>query len=547
MIARYQADVVIAGAGLAGLVAALELLDSGHSVVLLDRGPKRGLGGLARWAFGGIFIVGSPEQRRAGIHDSVELATRDWMAYGELDPGDTWPRLWAEAYVNESRAAVYDWLRARQVKFFPVVHWVERGLHGPGNSVPRFHMVWGTGHRLVQALLDHLETHPNKDRLLMLFGHRVTELVDEGGGIRGCAGVVEKTGEGGINVESGAFEARGDCVVLASGGITGNVDLVRRVWDRSWCEPPEVLLNGSHPAADGALHEVVERHGANVTHLEKMWLYAGGVRHWKPEFPDHGLSLVPPKSALWVDRHGRRLGPPPLVSGFDTRHMVETICRQGGGRSWQVLNWKIAKKELAVSGSEFNHEMREQRFVPFLLRTLLGNPGLVREFVDHCEDFVTGDSVSALAARMNDLAGNGDVDPGLLGDEIRRYDAMIARGRTFHDDDQLRRIAHARSYRGDRVRTCKFAPIDDTTARPLIAIREHVLTRKSLGGMQTDLSSRVLRADGRPIDGLFAVGEAAGFGGGGIHGKRSLEGTFLGGCIFTARQAAHAIAEGEHR
>jgi predicted oxidoreductase len=405
-------------------------------------------------------------------------------------------------------------------------------------------MVWGTGHRLIQALLDTLETHPKKDRLLMLFGHRVTELVDEGGGVRGCAGVVEKTGEGGINVETGSFEARGDCVVLASGGIAGNLELVRRLWDRDWCEPPETLLNGAHPVANGSLHEVAERHGARVTHLDKMWLYAGGVRHWKPRHPDHGLSVVAPKSALWIDRHGRRLGPPPLMWGYDNRYMVEQICRQGGGRSWQVLNWKIARREFAISGSEFNDEIREQRFVPFVLRTLFGSSALIREFTEECEDFVTADSVAELAARMNELAGNGDVDAEVLGEEIRRYDEMIARGQTFHDDDQLRRIAQARRYRGDRIRTCKFAPIDDSTARPLIAIRSHILTRKSLGGVQTDLSSRVLRADGAPIDGLFAVGEAAGFGGGGIHGKRSLEGTFLGGCIFTARQAAHAIGQG---
>jgi predicted oxidoreductase len=547
MGARYQADVVVAGGGLAGLVTALELLDSGHSVVLLDRGSADGLGGLARIAFGGIFIVGSPEQRRGGIHDSVELATRDWLAYGELDEADTWPRQWVEAYVNASRPEVYDWLRARQVKFFPVVHWVERGLHGPGNSVPRFHMVWGTGHRLIQALLDHLQVHPNRDRLLMLFGHRVTGLIEEAGQIRGCSGVIEKTGEGGINIESGAFEASADCVVIASGGITGNLDLVRRMWDRTWCEPPELLLNGSHPAADGALHEVAREHGAAVTHLDKMWLYAGGVHHWKPEHPLHGLSLVPPKSALWVDRHGRRLGPPALVSGFDTRYLVETICRQGGGRSWQVLNQRIARKELAVSGSEFNHAMRERRLPNFLLTLLLGSRELVQEFIDKCEDFVTADTVPELAAKMNELAGNRDIDAEVLGDQIRSYDDMITRGRKFHDDDQLRRIAQARSYRGDRVRTSKFARIDDSTARPLIAIREHVLTRKSLGGLQTDLSSRVLDAAGQPLDGLFAVGEAAGFGGGGIHGIRSLEGTFLGGCIYTARQAAHAIAAGRGR
>jgi len=132
----------------------------------------------------------------------------------------------------------------------------------------------------------------------------------------------------------------------------------------------------------------------------------------------------------------------------------------------------------------------------------------------------------------------------VLAEEIRRYDEAARRPRRDHDDDQLRRIAHLRRYRGDRLRTCKFASIDDPRAHPLIAIREQIITRKSLGGIQTDLQSRVLDTSGKPIAGLFAVGEAAGFGGGGVHGKRSLEGTFLGGCVLTARAAAAAICVG---
>jgi hypothetical protein len=532
----YQADVVVIGGGLAGIATTIELLDRNKSVVLVERAGQEKFGGLARVSFGGIFLVGSPEQKRAGINDTVDLALRDWLAYGELGQGDVWPRRWAEAYVNGCRDEVGGWLRARGVSFFPVVNWAERGLHEPGNSVPRFHIVWGTGQGLVLALLRHLESHRNRAQLKLCFNHRVTDLVQHAGRYTGCVGVNEATGE--------EFTATGESVVIAAGGIAGSFEMVRRHWYKDWGDAPEYLLNGSHPEADGHLHEVVQRLGGNITHLDKMWLYAAGVHHWKPRHPHHGLSLVPPKSALWVNYRGKRMGPPAMVTAFDTRYLVETICRQEKKYSWQVLNWKIAKKEFAVSGSEFNHAIREKKMLKFVLGTLLGNPALVREFVNNCLDFVTAESVPELVEKMNALAGSEDVDAKLLGEEIRAYDAQIDRGPALFNDDQLRRIAHARQYRGDRVRTCKFTKIDDPRARPLIAIREFILTRKSLGGMQTDLECRPLDSSGQPMEGLYAVGEAAGFGGGGIHGLRSLEGTFLGGCIFTGRLAAQALAGG---
>lgn len=542
MTARYEADVVIAGGGLAGLVTAMELLDTGASVVLLERGPAEALGGLARWSFGGIFIVGSPEQRRTGIDDSPALALSDWLEYGQLDSAQEWPVRWADAYTSGCRELVYDWLRERGVRFFPVVHWVERGLHGEGNSVPRFHMVWGTGQRLVEALREQLEAHPRRERLLILHGHRVDDLVHEAGRVAGCSGEVERSSvSGGINVREGAFEARADNVVIASGGIMGNLELVRRHWPAGLGDPPERLLNGAHPSADGSLHAVAERHGASVTHLDRMWLYAAGVEHWKPEHEAHGLSLVPPKSALWVDAEGRRLGPPAMVSGFDTRYLVEAVCHTEARYSWQILNTRIARRELAVSGSELNRAMRDRRWARFLLQTLFGNRALVRELCDRCPDFVTADSLSELAAGMVELAGDGLLDPARLQREVCDYDAAVDRGRRFANDDQARRIAHARRYRGDRVRTCKSARIDDARGRPLIAIRERITTRKSLGGIRTDLDCRVLDREGEAMDGLYAVGEAAGFGGGGIHGSRSLEGTFLGNCIFGGRLAARAI------
>jgi predicted oxidoreductase len=429
---------------------------------------------------------------------------------------------------------VRGWLVERSVRFFPIVHWVERGMADtPGNSLPRFHMVWGTGEGLVRTLRGHLESHPRRSRLQLCFGHRVEGLVRSAGRVAGAAGV---------RSDGAAFSAEGSAVIVAAGGIAGDLGLVRRHWNKRWGEPPDYLLNGSHPAADGKMHAAVEALGGRVTHLENLWSYAAGVHHWQPAHPLHGLSLVPPKSALWVNWQGRRLGPPSLVTSFDTLYLVESICKQAKKYSWQILNWRIAKKELAVSGAQFNHAVRNRKPIQFLRHLLLGNPRLVRDFIEHCPDFVTADSVPELVGKMNALTGAEDVDAGVLSEEIRAYDAAIARGPRYYNDDQLLRIAQARRYRGDRVRTCKFAPIDDAAARPLIAIREFILTRKSLGGIQTDLESRVLDGAGQPLPGLYAAGEAAGFGGGGVHGRRSLEGTFLGGCILTGRVAAQSIA-----
>ena len=536
MARMLQADVVIIGGGLAGLAAAIELLDHGKRVLLLDRSTPDRLGGLARESFGGVYCCDSPEQRKSGIRDNPELALRDWKAFGELTEADHWPLRWAETFIARSRPDVRDWLAARKVKFLPVVNWVERGLFTPGNSVPRFHIVWGTGHGLILALLAHIEAHPNHRKLTVLQQHRVAELTNQGGRIIGCSGIDDSTGE--------AFTATGDAVVVAAGGIAGDLDRVRRHWYPAWGAPPEVLLNGSHPEADGKMHDVVGQHGGQITHLEKMWNYAAGVHHWKGRHPNHGLSLVPPKSALWVDANGRRFNDPPLVTAFDTRYLVQTIATQPKKYSWQIMNLRIAHKELAVSGSEFNQAIRDKSYPRFLAQVLLGSKALVRDFIDNCPDFLTADSVEELVGKMNGLTGDHSVDAEVLGQEIRNYDAQIARGPGLHNDDQLRRIAHARTYKGDRFRTCKFAAIDDPKSRPLIAVREFILTRKSLGGIQTDLESRVLTAGGQPIPGLYAVGEAAGFGGGGMHGLRALEGTFLGGCILTGRLAGQSIARG---
>lgn len=535
---HYQADAVVVGAGIAGIIAAYELLNQGKRVVLLERDVEAEFGGLARWAFGGMFFVDTPIQRRAGIKDSIELARRDWWSFAEFDESEYWGKKWAEQFVHYTTPHGYRWLRDHGIRFFPVVHWVERGLLKPGNSVPRFHLLWGTGMELVRVFGDRLKGHPDKDKLQIHFRHRVTDLETNQGAVSGVRGVEEESGE--------AFTATGEVTIIATGGINGSIERIKENWYQPWGEAPARILNGSHQYAIGDLHDAAERINGNVVNLEKQWNYAAGVQHPQPRMPNHGLSLVPCKSALWVNYRGERFGPMPLITAYDTRFLVERICQEEKKYSWQILNRKIADKEFAISGSEHNPAVRDKKLFQFVKNIMLGNKNLVQEMIDTCEDFVVADTVEELAEKMNALTGDNEVDAEALKDAIERYDANIDRGEKFHNDEQLRRIAHARRYRGDRVRTCKFQKINDPGARPLIAIREFILSRKSLGGIQTDLESRVLTKPGNghqeAIPGLYAVGEAAGFGGGGMHGLRALEGTFLSGCVITARVAAKSAA-----
>jgi predicted oxidoreductase len=527
----YRSDVIVVGGGIAGICTALELLERGRSVTLLERDEEANFGGLAKESFGGIFVVGSPEQARAGFSDSPDLAFADWCRFGELGEGELWPRRWAEAYVNRSLPDVYRWLRANGIKFFPIPHWIERGLALRGNSVPRFHIVWGTGQELALRLAARLRGHAQREKLTLRFGHRVEALTTKNGAAAGCRGVLEAGGA--------AFEAEADCVVLAAGGINGNLELVRRHWHRDWGSPPETILNGSHRYADGRLHEAARALGARVTHLDKMWNYAAGVHHFRPRKPDHGLSLVPPPSALWLNFRGERIRPP-LVTGYDTRDLVTQVCRQERQYSWQVLNRKIALKELAVSGAEFNPSIRDRKMLAFLRDTLFGNRWLYDELTRNCADIVLAGTPAELAAKMNRLQGDTAVDAALLERELRAYDDAVRRG-AIAEDQQVARIVELRKYRGNKVRTCNLQPILEPKAGPLVAMREFIVSRKSLGGLQTDLASRVLQASGQPLPGLYAAGESAGFGGGGMHGLRALEGGFLGGCILSGRIAGRAI------
>jgi len=531
---HYKTDVVIAGGGIAGIVAALNLLESDKKVLLLDRDEDRHFGGLAKLSFGAMFFVNTPQQRWTGIKDNVDLAYKDWSENAQFGEADHWPRQWAEFYVNNCTDLGYKWLRKQGVRFLPVVNWAERRSDdNPGNTVPRFHVVWGSGQGLTDALIASLLSHRHVANLTILFRHKVTDIEQGNGRVSGLRGVNE------LNSEEFTVEA--DNTIIASGGICGSIERVRANWYGLWGEPPQTILNGSHRYADGLLHDAAVEVGAKLTHMDKQWLYAGGIQHPKPTQPGHGLSIISSKTSLWLDSHGRRFAEP-TVGGFDTRRIVESICQQEHKYSWQILNMKIAIKEFAISGSEYNRALRDKKLLRFLRGIFFGVKGLVDEMLETCDDFLIASSFEEMMDKMQDYSEEGvRLDRQAIIDGIKSYDA--ATEPNGPSDKQRQLISQMREYMLDRLRTCDNQKIDDPSAYPLIAIKQHILTRKTLGGIQTDLGSRVLTQAGEPIPGLYAVGEAAGYGGGGIHGLRSLEGTFLGGCVMSGRLAAADILD----
>jgi predicted oxidoreductase len=526
-------EVVIAGGGLAGIVTAYELLDRGHRVLLLDKDKRENFGGLAKESFGGVHLIGTPHQRRIGVRDTPELAWQDWQSVAHYGDADNWPRQWGRFYCENSLEYIYEFLSHKRITFLPVVNWAERGVHAPGNSVPRWHIVWGTGYEIIHCLLNALEAHPNRKNLELRFDCEVS-------------GVEVSDGRA-IGVFVPGFRITAEHVVIASGGICGgDLSKVRATWYRPWGAPPQRMLNGAHIYADGKLHDRVAELGGAVTHLDLHWHYAAGIHHPAKRKPDDGLSLVPPRSALWLNAKGERImNPGPMLSYGDTRHLVASVAAQPGQYSWQVMNWKVAIRELAVSGCDYMTAFRQKDRVRLIRDLVFGNKELVERLIRECpDDIVTADSLDELMEQMDRRSLSGlRIDRPAMERCIRAWDDMVARGPAFHNDEQLRRIANFRAYAGDKPRTCNFQRILDPKARPLIAIREFILTRKSLGGIQTDLQCRVLRqGSGAPIPGLYAVGEAAGFGGGGIHGQGSLEGTFLGGCVLSGRLAGRGIS-----
>ncbi|OBB27736.1 FAD-binding dehydrogenase [Mycolicibacterium peregrinum] len=550
-----DADVIVVGAGLAGLVAACELVDrpggagsSGrsHRVLILDQENAANLGGQAFWSFGGLFFVDSPEQRRLGIHDSQELALQDWLGTAGFDrPEDHWPREWAHAYVDFAAGEKRSWLRARGLQTFPLVGWAERGGYGAlghGNSVPRFHITWGTGPAIVDVFARRLVGEP---RVRFAHRHRVDELIVSDGAVVGVRGAVLEPSDAPRGAASsrnivGEFEFRASAVIVASGGIGGNHDLVRKNWPARMGRVPEQLLSGVPAHVDGRMIGISETAGAHVINSDRMWHYTEGITNYDPIWPDHGIRILPGPSSLWLDANGKRL-PGPLYPGFDTLGTLEHICRTGQDYTWFILDARIIAKEFALSGQEQNPDLTSRSVRDVLARVKPGAPAPVQAFVDRGVDFVSARSLRELVAAMNDVPDVVELDYATVAAEVTARDREVVN--KFTKDGQVTAIRAARNYLGDRF-TRVVAPhrLTDPKAGPMIAVKLHILTRKSLGGLETDLDSRVLKEDGTAFAGLYAAGEAAGFGGGGVHGYRSLEGTFLGGCIFSGRAAGRGAA-----
>ncbi len=534
----YQTEVVIAGGGLAGMVTAFELLDAGKKVLLIDKDVKENFGGLAKESFGGVLMVDTPQQQRLRIKDSPELALHDWLSYAGFSEDDQLPQEWAKFYCENSIEYIYQFLEDRGIEFLPLVNWPERGMYRPGNTVPRWHIAWGIGHDIVLKVEAGLAAHSRNANLTLMFEHEVSGFEQHDGRVVGVHGRKMSDGSG--------FSVRAEHVVVASGGICGgDLSKLRENWYKPWGKAPELFLNGAHDFGDGLLHDQVEALGGNLTHLDRQWHYAAGVHHPRNKRPHDGLSLVPPRSALWLNALGERIrNPDPLIGYTDTRHLVESILKQPGQYSWQLMNWKIAIKELAVSGCDYMSAFRNKRKLELIRDLLFGNRKLVNRLISECSaDIVVARSLPELVDKMNEKNLYGlSTNLSTLSAEIKAYDDQVDRGPAFFNDDQLRRIMNFRTYRGDRIRTCKYQKIDDSGAMPFIAVREFILARKSLGGIQTNIDSKVLDNAGQPIPGLYAVGEAAGFGGGGLHGKGALEGAFLGACVLTGKRAAMSIS-----
>ncbi|KLJ02243.1 FAD-binding dehydrogenase [Streptomyces albidoflavus] len=546
----YDADVIVIGAGLAGLAATAELVDAGRKVILLDQEPEQSIGGQAHWSFGGLFFVDSPEQRRLRIKDSHALALQDWLGTAGFDrEEDHWPRRWAEAYVDFAAGEKRSWLHGQGVRFFPVVGWAERGGYdagGHGNSVPRFHITWGTGPGLVAPFERRVREGVARGLVELRFRHRVTGLGRSEGSVDTVTGeVLEPStadrGRASSREVAGAFELRAQAVIVTSGGIGGNHDLVRRNWPKRLGTPPKKLLSGVPAHVDGLMLDVAAEAGGNLINGDRMWHYTEGIENWNPIWARHGIRILPGPSSLWLDATGNRL-PVPLFPGFDTLGTLEHIMRTGHEHTWFVLNQRIIGKEFTLSGSEQNPDLTGRSVRGVLQRARADVPAPVKAFMDQGADFVVERELPALVRGMNALTDEPLVDEAALHRTLTARDREITN--PFTKDSQITAIRGARAYLGDRlIRAAAPHAILDPAAGPLVAVRLNILTRKSLGGLQTDLSSRVLTESGEPLPGVYAAGEAAGFGGGGVHGYRSLEGTFLGGCLFSGRTAGRAAAE----
>ncbi len=542
-------DVIVIGAGLAGLVAATEAAERGFSVCVVDQEGEQNLGGQAFWSLGGLFFIDSPEQRRMRVRDSLDLARQDWFGSAGFDrPEDYWPRRWAEAYLDFAAGEKREWLHRMGMRWFPVVGWAERGgslAHGHGNSVPRFHVTWGTGPGVLAPFVKKAKAMAATGRLTFRFRHRVDRLEITDGRVTGVSGAVlapdqVQRGQESSREEQGDFVFSAAAVIVSSGGIGGNQELVRRNWPvERLGQPPASMVCGVPAHVDGRMIAITETAGGAVINRDRMWHYTEGVKNHDPIWPGHGIRILPGPSSFWCDADGNRLAAP-AMPGFDTLGTLKMLGERGSGHSWFILTKAIIKKEFALSGSEQNPDLTGKDIRLLLKRLGKEPPGPVRAFMERGEDFAVRDTLEELVTAMNTISGDDRLHIDHIRHQIEARDREIENG--FSKDAQVTAIHGARRYLGDRLmRTAKPHRLLDPAMGPLIAVRLHVLTRKTLGGLHTDLEGRVLDAAGAPVPGLYAAGEVAGFGGGGMHGYNALEGTFLGGCLFSGRVAGRKV------
>ena len=550
-----NADVIVVGAGLGGLAAAAELGDRGKSVIIVDQETPQNLGGQAFWSLGGLFMIDTPEQRRMGIKDSHDLALRDWMGSAQFDrPEDDYPRQWAERYLDFAAGEMRPWLHEMGLRWFPVVGWAERGgsyADGHGNSVPRFHITWGTGPGVLEHFIRRCKEHEATGKITFKYRHQVDQIEMQNGAATGVSGSVlaEDDAVQGASTNrdiTSDFKFEASSVIVASGGIGGNFEMIRKVWPTERLGPaPKKMLSGVPEHVDGRMIGVAQDAGGHLINKDRLWFYTEGVKNWDPIWPHHGIRILPGPSSMWFDAKGNRFAPPALP-GFDTNGTFKAILNTGYDYSWFVLTQKVIKKEFALSGSEQNPDFTSAKWIEVIKQRILSGKkatGPVEAFKEHGEDFVVADTLTELVKGMNAITDDPLIDEADLRRQIEARDAQV--DNPFSKDAQMTAIQAARHYRGDKlIRTASPHKFLDPDNGPLIAVRLNLITRKTLGGLQTNLDSQMVGADGKVIPGLFAVGEVAGFGGGGYHGYNALEGTFLGGCIFTGRAAGRSDAIG---